>query len=50
MLNSGNKLSASRDNKINILNLVLSEKQILNETINHTPFKLNGRSLKWSFP
>ena len=32
--------------KINILTLVLSEKNILNETKNHTPtFKLNG----WSF-
>ena len=35
MLNSGNKFSASCDNKINILTLVLSEKKILNETKNH---------------
>ena len=33
--------------KINILTLVLSEKNILNETKKHNPppFKLNGRSL-----
>ena len=38
MWNSGKK---------NILILVLSEKNILNETKNHNPpFKLNGRSLK----
>ena len=35
MLNSGNKFSASRDNKINIVTLVLSEKKILNEAKNH---------------
>jgi hypothetical protein len=35
MLNSGKKF----------LTLVLSEKKILNETKNHNPFKLNGRSL-----
>ena len=35
--------------KINILTLPLSEKKILNETKNHNPpFKLNGRSLKYS--
>ena len=51
MLNSGKKNCALRDKKINILTLVLSEKKILNETINHTlpsppsPFKLNDRSL-----
>ena len=33
--------------KINILTLVLSEKQILNETKNHTPPPLQ---VKWSFP
>ncbi len=48
MLNSGKKIRALRDKKINILTLVLSEKIILNETKNHNPlppFKLNGRSL-----
>jgi hypothetical protein len=35
MLNSGNKFSASCDNKINILTLVLSEKKILNEIKKH---------------
>ena len=48
MLNSGKKIRALRDKKINILTLVLSEKKSLNETKNHTPpslFKLNGRSL-----
>ena len=47
MLNSGKKIRPLRDKKINILTLVLSEKNILNETKNHTPppFKLNGRSL-----
>ena len=48
MLNSGKKFRALRDNKINILTLVLSEKKILNETKNHNPpFKLNGRSLMY---
>ena len=47
MWNSGKKIRAFRDKKLNILTLVLSEKNILNETKNHTtpPFKLNGRSL-----
>ena len=46
MLNSGKKIRASSDKKINILTLVLSEKNILNKTKNHNPpFKLNGRSL-----
>ena len=48
MLNSGKKIRALCDKKIYILTLVLSEKNILNETKNHTPhppFKLNGRSL-----
>ena len=46
MLESGKKIRALRDKKKNILTLVLSEKKVLNETINHTPpFKLNGRSL-----
>ena len=45
MLNSGKKIRALRDKKINILTL-LSEKKILNETKNRNPpFKLNGRSL-----
>ena len=46
MLNSWKKIRALRDKK-NILTLVLSEKNFLNETKNHTapPFKLNGRSL-----
>jgi hypothetical protein len=39
MLNSGKKFRATK--KINILILVLSEKNVLNETKN---FKLNGRS------
>ena len=47
MLNSGKKIRAFRDKKINILPLVLSKEKILNETKNHNPpFKLNGRSLK----
>jgi hypothetical protein len=48
MLNSGKKIRALRNKKINILTLVLSEKKILNETKNNyppPPFKLNGRSL-----
>ena len=45
MLNSGKKIRALCDKKIYILTLVLSEKKILNETKNHTPHKLNGRSL-----
>ena len=50
MLNSGKKIRALSDKKINILTL-LSEKKILNETKNHNPpppFKLNGRSLSKS--
>ena len=49
MLNSGNKFRASRDKKINIITLVLSNNFFLNETKNHNPppFKLNGRSLNW---
>ena len=47
MLNYGKKIRALRDKKINILTLVLSEKNILNETKNHNPpFKLNGRSVR----
>ena len=38
MLNSGKKICASRDKKINILTLVLSEKKFLNETKNHNNF------------
>ena len=49
MLISGKKIRASREKKINILTLVLSEKKILNETKKPypppPPFKLNGRSL-----
>ena len=48
MLNSGNKFRTLRDKKNkNILTLVLSEKEFLNETKNHNPppHKLNGRSL-----
>ena len=46
MLNSGKKICALRDKKIDILTLVLSEINFLNETKNHNPpCKLNGRSL-----
>ena len=45
MLNSGKKFRALRDNKINILILMLSEKKILNETKNHNPLQV-----KWSVP
>ena len=42
MLNSGKK--------INILTLVLSKNNFLNETKNHNPpFKLNGRSLTQNY-
>jgi hypothetical protein len=46
MLNTGKKIRALRDKKINILTLVLSEKKFLNETKNHNPppCKSNGRS------
>jgi hypothetical protein len=46
MLQSWKKIRALRDKK-NILTLVLSEKNFLNETKNHNPppFKLNGRTL-----
>ena len=37
MLQSGKKIHALRDEKINILTLVLSEKTILNETKKHSP-------------
>ena len=47
MLNSEKKIHASRDKKINILTLVLSEKKILNETKNHNPPPLQ---VKWSVP
>ena len=47
MLNAGKKNRALRDKKLNILTLVLSEKNFLNEIKNHNPpFKLNGRSLR----
>jgi hypothetical protein len=49
MLNSGKKIRALLDKKINIITLVLSENVFLNETKNHNPpFKLNGRSLRRS--
>ena len=46
MLQSRKKIRALRDKK-NILTLVLSEKNFLNETKNRNPppFKLNGRTL-----
>ena len=48
MLNAGKKICALRDKKIDILTLVLSEINFLNETKNHNPpCKLNGRSLTW---
>ena len=45
------KFALCATKKINILTLVLSEKNCLNETKNHNPppFKLNGRSLKITF-
>ena len=47
MLYYGKKIRASRDKFFFILNLVLSEIKIFNETKNHNPppLKLNGRSL-----
>ena len=48
MLNYGKKKFAlCETKKINILNLVLSEKKFLNETKNHTPSPLQ---VKWSVP
>ena len=47
MLNSGKKIRAWRNKKINILTLVLSEKKILNETKNQNPSPLQ---VKWSIP
>ena len=47
MLNSGKKICALCDKKINILTFVLSEKKILNETKNHNPPPLQ---VKWSVP
>ena len=47
MLNSGKKIRALRDKKINILTLVLSEKKFLNETKNHNPPPFQ---VKWSVP
>jgi hypothetical protein len=47
MLNSGKKIRASPDKKINILTLVLSGKKILNEAKNHNPPPLQ---VKWSIP
>jgi hypothetical protein len=48
MLNSVKKIRASRDRKINILTLVLSEKKILNETKNRNP--PSPLQVKWSDP
>ena len=49
MLGSEKKFRTSRNKKINILTLALSEIFFLNESKNHNPppppFKLNGRSL-----
>ena len=47
MLNSGEKIRALRDKKNNILTLVLSKKNFLNETKNHTPPPFQ---VKWSVP
>ena len=46
MLNSGKKIRTWRDKKNNILTLVLSEKNVLNETKNHNP----PLQVKWSVP
>ena len=46
MLNSEEKFCALRDNKNNVLTLVLSGKKILNETKNHNP----PLQVKWSVP
>ena len=48
MLNSEKKFRALRDKKINILTLVLSEKNFLNEIKNHTP--PSPLQVKWSVP
>ena len=49
MLNSGKKFRTSRDKTINILTLVLSEKNFLNETKNHNP-PHPPLQVKWSVP
>ena len=46
MWNSGKKNRALCDKKINILTLVLSEKEILNQSKNHNP----PLQVKWSVP
>ena len=46
MWNSGKKICALCDKKINILTLVLSEKEILNQSKNHNP----PLQVKWSVP
>jgi hypothetical protein len=46
MWNSGKKIRALCDKKINILTLVLSEKEILNQSKNHNP----PLQVKWSVP
>ena len=50
MLNSGKKIHALRDKKINILTLVLSEKKFWNETKNHNPPPPPPLQVKWSVP
>jgi hypothetical protein len=47
MWNSGKKIRALRNKKINILTLVLSEIFFLNESKNHNPPPLQ---VKWSVP
>ena len=44
MLNSGKKIAPHKTKNINIRTIVLSEKQILNETKNH------NLQVKWSVP
>ena len=46
MLDCGKFFRVLRDKKHNILTLVLSEKNILNETKNHNP----PLQVKWSLP
>ena len=48
MLNTGKKIRAMRDKNKNILTLVLSVKNILNETKNHNPPP--PLQVKWSVP
>ena len=46
MLKSAKNFALCATNKINILTLVLSEKNVLNETKNHNP----PLQVKWSVP